>query len=153
MIKNVLYSFCCICNSLAWFYILSINIKRVERALRQFYLPLRDEHPKEYVKQSRLIKFVRRHTRLSVYDRIHWVYSILHYLQVILVLGTPLIVTFGFFETFEMSLKMYMIFWLVTVFIFTLFADIFGCVQATRCSKIKKGNPKYKKCDVLRWKH
>ncbi len=153
MIKDIFLIICCIASSILWFYIMNVNIKRIERALGQFYLPLRNEHPNEYVKQSKMIKFIRKHTGLSDYDNVHWVYSVLHYLQVALLLGTPIVLASRFSVTFEATLKAYIIFFFIVMIPFTLFADIFGCVQSTRCSKIKKTNPKYAKCEVRRWKN
>lgn len=143
---------CCISKSIFWSFIINISIKRIERALAQFYLPLRDEHPNEYVKQSKAIKFIRKHTGLSDYDNIHWVYSVLHYLQIILVLGTPIVLSSGIFTTVEASTKLYIVFWITVALVFSLFADGFAIVQSIRCSKIKKTNPKYAKCEVHRWK-
>lgn len=127
---------------------MNIRIKRIERGLRQFYLPLRDEHPKEYVKQTKAIKFIRSHTGLSDYDNIHWVYSVLHYLQIILILGTPLTLASGFFTTVNEA-DIYIGFFLIVMFAFCLFSYTFAIVQATRSDKIKKTNPKYSKCVVF----
>ena len=143
---------CCIFNTVFWSFIINVSIKRIERALAEFYLPLRDEHPKEYVKQSKAIKFIRKHTGLSDYDNIHWIYSVLHYLQIILVLGTPIVLSSGMFTTVKASANIYLVFWLAVTLIFSLFAEDFAIVQSIRCSKIKKTNPTYAKCEVRRWK-
>ena len=143
----------CILNSAFWFFIMNIGIKRIERALRQFYLPLRDGHPNEYIKQSKVIKFIRRHTKLSDYDDIHWAYSMLHCLQIILLFGTPIVAVSAFFVTAKTSFSVYIAFFIVVMITFSLLADIFACFQAIRCSKIKKTNPKYAKCEVLHWKN
>ena len=153
MLKDMFIIICCISWSIFWSFILNISIKRIERALASFYLPLRDEHLKEYVKQSKAIKFIRKHTGLSDYDNIHWAYSVLHSLQIILVLGTPIVLSSRFFTTMEASFKLYIVFWITVTLVFNLFADGFGIVQSIRCSKIKKTNPKYAKCKVRRWNH
>lgn len=143
---------CCISNTIFWFFINNISIKRIERALAEFYLPLRDGHPNEYVKQSKAVKFIRKHTGLSDYDNIHWVYSVLHYLQIILVLGTSIVLFSGIFITVKSSIKIYIIFWLTVMIGFSFLAEGFAFFQAIRCVKIKKTNPKYAKCEVHRWK-
>lgn len=152
MLKDIFLIICCVCNSISWLFIMNTSVKRIEKALRQFYLPLKDGHPNEYVKQSISIRLIRSHTGLSNYDRIHWVYCVLHYIQIALVLGTPVVLLLRFFMPLEVSIKAYILFWMTLVIVFSLFADIFACVQATRCSKIRKTNPKYSKCEVYRWK-
>lgn len=142
---------CCIANTIFWAFIIHVNIKRLERAFRQFYLPLRDEHPKEYFKQSKVVRFIRLHTGLSDYDNLHWVYIVLHYLQIILVLGTPIALSSAFFASVDEPFKIYIIFWMIVLIAFNLFVYIFGFVQTFRVSKIKKTNPKYANCEVLRW--
>ena len=151
MLKDMYIIICCISLSIFWSFLLNIGIKRIERALASFYLPLRDEHPKEYVKQSKAIKFIRKHTGLSDYDNIHWAYSVLHYLQIILVLGTPIVLSSRIFTTVKASTDLYLVFWLTMSVVFRLFAEVFVAVQSIRCSKIKKTNPKYAKCEVRRW--
>lgn len=142
---------CCIANTVFWTFIIHVNIKRLERAFRQFYLPLRDGHPKEYFKQNKVIKFIRSHTGLSDYDNLHWVYIALHYLQMILALGTPIALSSVFFTSVEYAFKIYIVFWAIVIFAFTSFAYIFGFVQTFRAKKIKKTNPMYANCEVFQW--
>ncbi len=148
----MLWIVCCIFNTVFWSFIINVSIKRIERALAEFYHPLRNAHPKEYVKQSRAVKFIRKHTGLSDYDNIHWAYSVLHYLQIILVLGTPVVLSSGFFTTVKEAANIYLVFWLTVTLAFSFFAEGFAFVQAIRCRKIKKTDPKYAKCEVHRWK-
>lgn len=138
-----------IANTIFWAFIIKVNIKRLENAFRQFYLPLRDEYPKEYFKQNKLIKFIRSHTGLSDYDNLHWVYIALHYLQLILVLGTLLVLFSGFYTTVQTVFKIYIIFWVTIIIAFNSCVYIFGFVQTNRSNKIKKTNPKYAKCEVF----
>lgn len=142
---------CCIANTIFWAFIIHVNIKRLERAFKQFYLPLRDEHPKEYFKQSKEVSFIRRHTGLSDNDSIHWVYIALHYLQIILVSGTPIALLSGFFTSVERSFKIYFVFWVIVIVVFNLLVYGFGFVQTFRSSRIKRENPKYAKCKVFQW--
>jgi hypothetical protein len=142
---------CCISNTIFWLFIINVNIKRLEKAFRQFYLPLRNEHPNDYIKQSKAIKFIRKHTGLSDYDNIHWVYSVLHYLQIILALGTSLVLSLGIITTIEVTIKIYIVFWVIVITVFNSFVYIFGFIQTNRCSKIKKTNSKYAQCEVFPW--
>lgn len=148
MLKIILF----IANTIFWTHIYTKRIKHIERALRQFYLPLRDEHPKEYFKQNKFIKFIRSHTGLSDYDNLHWVYIVIHYLQTIWLLGSSVILFTAFFITLDVAIVVNEIFCIITQFSATLLIDIFGCVQESRSKKIKKRNPKYANCEIFRWR-
>ena len=151
MLKDIYIIICCISLSIFWSFLLNIGIKRIERAFEEFYSPLINEHPKEYVKQSKVIKFIRKHTGFDDFYEIHWIYCVLHFFPIILVLGTPIVLSSRIFTTMEASFKLYIVFLVTVSVVCRLIMFVFGAVQEIRCSKIKKTNPKYAKRYVLRW--
>lgn len=143
---------CCVSSSIVWFYLCSRIIKKGERFASSFYLPLRDGHPKEYLKQPKLIKRLRKYFKLSTYDKLHWVYIVLHYLQIVILCTAALPVILPLFYSIDFTIVVYIITFIVVLFIFRAIETIFELVQSIRCDKIKKTNPEYAKCKLKDWR-
>ncbi len=147
MSSNEFFSmFGCIVFSIVLFYLVGNTIKRSELLTIEF--PLRMFYPKGYIKQNRVLKFIRSRNKLKTNVDIHWMYYVFHYLQ-----GSLLIVDLVFFlPYFRITIEQ-------TVFIFGILEVAISCclfiimhtfcvIQAHRCNKIKKTNPEYSKCEL-----
>ena len=140
----------CILVSLYFFYCAGSKIRRAEKIYMKFRVPLREGHPKEYLKQNKFIKFIRKLSKLSTYDTLHYSIIILHYIQFV-ILCTPLCLCLFGFSVFE-SEMMYFIAIALESLIFMLVWDTHLAVKEFRCRKIRKTNPKYSKYSMdERW--
>ena len=150
--ESFLKIICCVSASIVWFYLCSGIIKRGERYACNFYLPLRDGHPKEYFKQPKLIKRLRKYFKLSTYDNLHWVYIMLHYLQIVILCTAALPLILALFYSIDFVVIVHLFAVGSMLFVFRAIESIFEFVQGARCNKIKKTNPKYAKCKVKEWR-
>lgn len=137
--------------SLALFWRMGVSIKRYEGVVIRFYWALREKYPHSYVKQAMPVRFVRKRFQMDSKERIHWVISFCHYLQLVM-LAAPIITLFLCLIiptgcSFASCLK-------AAVFpcaLFSITLRVFLFIQCIRCDKIKKKNPKYAKAELQEW--
>lgn len=118
----------CIPVSLFNFYIMcGRGISRAEKIYMKFRVPLREGYPKEYFKQNKFIKFIRKQLKLSTYDTLHYSILILHYIQFV-ILCTPFCLCLFGFSMFE-SQGVYILVITFGIIIFEIILNIYVMVK------------------------
>ena len=148
---DIEYNIIAIFSPLITFYLLKVFNFRAERVVSEFYFALQENYPRSYVKQTKLIKLVRKFCGMSVDEKIHWMHCFGIYLQIIgFVLQTiilfyhlPFAVDGGAFIILRFCIRL-ICFCGVLIVIFTL-------LLIFMCKKIKIDNPKYSKCELKYW--
>jgi hypothetical protein len=127
-------------------------IKRHEDAFMAFYYPLREKRPRSYVKQNKVITYVRRKIRMDTDDTIHWVICFCHYMQIYCVFAPVWMLFLLIFLPLSDALLISWVFGdgvpLVTFF---LWIDGLSFLLDIRCQIIKKKDPKYAKREIKFW--
>ena len=143
----------CILISLLQFYLGVLSIRRLEKLYIKFRVPLREGHPKEYFKQNKLIKYIRKRLKLSTYDTLHYSIIILHYVHLVetftplcmFLLGVSVVASVS-----QMALYFGVLY--LEAVVSGLIWNTHAIVKEFRCRKIRKTNPKYSKYSVNeRW--
>ena len=128
-----------------------VVIKRLEKAVSEFSYALREKYKRTYVKQNKIIKFIRGIYKMDTSLSIHWMHCVFHYLQLVAVfLSASLFVLFLIIYSrvsFQTAMLICIGISVGHFGIIAIFGRILLCVEIFKCNKIKKENPKYAKCD------
>lgn len=145
-----------IIGSIVALFLTGVIIKRSERCVDAFYLPLREKYKKSYFKQNKIIKFIRKLYKMDTQNTIHWGYCIYHYIQLLAATSLPIIMILSlFFHTLISYEKIISIGFLISGGHFGVIAIteyLLMIVETSKCIKIKKENPKYAKKDFYNWR-
>ena len=134
-------------------FLYGINgLRRSEESIREFYWPLRDKFPREYVNQNRIIKIVRKWMRLKTTGTIHWSTCFFHYFQILLAIS-PSVMLIAFLITgSDQTVVLFLRFgFLWPLLLLALLDQVFIWIQVSRCKKIKKTDPKYANHEIYPW--
>ena len=122
------------------------SLKRKENEIREFYWALREKYFHSYIKQNKIIKFIRKCLGLETKKHIHWITCLLHYIQIVTFISTILVMVVLLFVPREDLIG---ILWLIGIAVpfgvFFILLGIFHFLQLLRCEIIKKKDPKYSK--------
>jgi len=129
------------------FFGLSRTIRLKEKEISCFYIALKEYYPGSYVEQNKIIKRFRKALKMSTTIKIHWVVRVYHYLQILsIVCYFASQLAFLFFDAFTASLVSLII--SVAPCVIALFWQTwFYLLQYIRGNRIKKTDPRFKKCD------
>ena len=137
----------CIVSSILALFITGISIRRVEKYTCAFDYPMKKKYPHSYVRQNKIVKYIRKLYKMDTDNTIHWVICCFHYLQLAAMIAPILVLILSLFVSQETAFCIYLLFSLGHLGVIGLNSKIFLCIQALRCEKIKKENPKYAKSD------
>ena len=134
-------------------YLDGVNyIKRCEEYLREFYWVLREKYPRSYVKQNKMIIFVRKHCKLKTEGSIHWMIFFAHYVQVFMAISPAfLLITLPFAFSETLIILFAIIEFAVPFSFIAILVETATTLQAFRCDRIKKKDPSYSKRKVYYW--
>ena len=122
------------------------GLKRQEKQISDFYWPLREKYPRSYVKQNKVIKFIRKCFGMQTKDNIHWMTCVLHYLQLISVISPIFMLITFLFVPLEEIVVAFLVFGFSFPFgLLVILAALFYSLQTWRCVGIKKKDPKHSK--------
>lgn len=125
------------------FFLAGSLIRRHERYLSDFYWALRETFPRKYVKQNKLIKFVRKRLGLETKNSIHWLICLFHYFQIVMVVS-PIFTSFLYlFIPVGNAIVISYVIGLGPYGVISIMDDILMLIQVQRCKKIKKTNSIY----------
>lgn len=149
--NELMYSLLAIFSPLIAFFLLKIINFRAERVVCEFNVALKENSPRSYVTQRKLIKVVRRFSGLITGGKIYWAHYVGNYLQCIVVIF-PLFLfllhlLFGINEVVFKILN----FCVIILVLWSFFISIVTVRLCFRCKKIKKTNPKYSNCELKDW--
>ena len=133
-------------------FLSGVSIKRHEKCISSFYWALREKFARSYLKQNKVIKFVRKRLGMDADESVHWIICFFHYLQIVMVISPILILILSLFVQLEKSIVICFIIGLGPYGFICITNEIFTVIQVQRCKKIKKINPKYSKSDFYDWR-
>lgn len=134
----------------AWFLAFRIEklVRRQEQVVSGFQGALEAKFPRSYVRQNKVIKWIRKRLGLEVNRNIHWISCLFHYLQIIMVIAPVLSLLLLLFLPLDTVI---VILWIVGAGMFGLAVFTyppFALLQIRRCKKIKKADPEKAKRDI-----
>lgn len=141
----------CIIALVVSLFLTGVIIRRSEKCVSSFYYPLREKYPRSYVRQNKIIRFIRTIYKMDTNSSIHWMYCVFHYLQIItiplsvFVLLIMLIIPSCI--SVEKTVSISMAASLGHFGLISMGDQMLTCVEVSKCKKIKKENPKYAKRD------
>lgn len=121
-----------------------------ERSVREFYTALRKKYVHSYVRQNRLIKFIRKPFGMKTDGTIHWLTAFSHYLQIMMLFGPVLLLILPLFLPAKITFGICGAITMGPLCLIGLITIPFDILQLCRCKKIKKTNPVYSKCKLHR---
>lgn len=131
----------------------TVFIKRHEKSFKRFYFPLREEYPRSYHKQNKVIVFVRDLLRMNTDESVHWVVCLCHYAQIYYALAPIWMLFLIVFLPFSDAMVICIPFGhMLPIIILFFWLDGFSFLLSLRCQKIRKINPKYSNVEVLYWR-
>ena len=123
-----------------------LNLRGFEESIRDFYWPLRDKFPREYVEQNKVIKTVRKWMAMKTKGTIHWMVCAMHYLHICMTIFP--ILTLIVFCIIPMEQAIVYLLMLFPFGMIAILREVYIWQQYARCKKIKKTDPKYAKHDI-----
>ena len=129
-----------------------LNLRGFEESTRDFYWPLRDKFPREYVEQNKIIKTVRKWMAMKTKGTIHWMVCVMHYLHICMAIFP--IFTLIVFCIIPIEQAIVYLLMLLPFGMIAILREVYIWQQYARCKKIKKTDPKYAKHDIdqsIRW--
>ena len=129
-----------------------LSLRGFEKSIRDFYWPLRDKFPREYVEQDKIIKTVRKWMALKTSGTIHWMVCVMHYLHILMTIFP--IFTLIVFCIIPIEQAIVYLLMLLPFGMIAILREVYIWQQYARCKKIKKTDPKYAKHDIdtsIRW--
>jgi len=142
---------CLIIPFICFFYS-GVIIKRHEKCISAFYLALREKFPHSYVKQNKIVMFIRSRHGMETYGSVHWMICFYHYLQIVIAFSPIFTLILPFLFPLEKAIVMCFVIGLGPFGLISIIDPIFLIVQIQKCKKIKKENPKYSKRDFYDWR-
>lgn len=138
-------------SPLITFFLLKILNFRAERVVCEFYVALQEKNPRSYVRQSKLVKVVRKYSGMFTDGKVHWVHCFGNYLQFVAIVFP--IVLFLFCLLLDISGIVFKIFnfCIIVIILWSLMISVFTVFLCFICKKIKKNNLKYSKCELREW--
>ena len=136
-------------------FLLTLNglrLRGFEESIRDFYWPLRDKFPREYVEQDKIIKTVRKWMALKTSGTIHWMVCVMHYLHILMTIFPIFTLIVFCIIPIEQAIVYFLM--LLPFGMIAILREVYIWQQYARCKKIKKTDPKYAKHDIdtsIRW--
>lgn len=122
------------------------GFRRCEEYIYDFYWPLREKHPRSYVKQNAIIKVVRKCFGMQTKNNIHWFTCFLHYLQILMVISPIfMLITLLFVPSQKIIIAFLLLGISLPFGLSVILNQIFFSLQVLRCMKIKKTDNKHSK--------
>lgn len=148
-----MYSLLRIFSPFITFFLLKVNNFRAERVVCEFHFALQEKYPRSFVKQRKIVKTVRKLSGMDTKQKIHWMFCLGNYLQFIVIIF-PLIMFLLhlMFGVNEIAYKI-QVFYGYAIGSWVLLTSFFVLFLCFRCTRIKKKNPKYSKCELRHWPH
>lgn len=149
--NEIMYNLLSIFSPLITFFLLKVLNFRAERVVCEFYVALQEKNSRSYVRQSKLVKAVRKYSGMFTDGKIHWVHCLGNYLQfVAIVLPMVLFLLCLLLNINGMVFKI-LNFCMIIIVLWSFIISAFTVFLCFRCKKIKKNNPKYSKCELREW--
>lgn len=129
--------------SLYMFFRAGYLMNRHEKCLRNFRVALREKYPRSYVKQNKVIKFIRKKYGMDTKRTIHWISWFLYHLQFVIAVPSVLALFLLLFFSPE---TVAIIVWAVSAGTFGFLAvvnETLMLVQVARCNRMRKKDPLY----------
>ena len=116
------------------------GFRRSDERLRENYWKLREKYPRSYVKQNRVVKFVRKYfLQVETKEKIHWVECIVHYLQIVATLSPIfMLITFIFIPTKEVALLFLIFGFCIPYGASVILYELYFALQCIRGIRIRK---------------
>lgn len=129
------------------------GIKRCENSVSAFYHPLREKYPGGYVRQNRVVTFIRNLLRMDTQGTIHWTVCVEHYLQIGLAFSPVLSLSLLLFRSLEAAAVWGLVFFTgIPMAVMAILLEVTMWVLAARCKRIQKTDPRYAKRNMKPWR-
>lgn len=138
---------------IALFFLTGNGIKRCENSVSAFYHPLREKYPGGYVRQNRVVTFIRKLLRMDTQGTIHWTVCAIHYIQPVMASSPVLTMFLLRFYPFNIAVAWGLVFFTgVPMAFMMILLEVSTWVLVLRCGRIKKTDPKYAKRNTRPWR-
>lgn len=128
------------------FWRISVWLKRHERYISDFYWALKEKYPRSYIKQNKVIRFIRKFLGMNTKERIHWMFCFYHYLQIIMLITPIFLLVICWFIPLEITVMIFGWFGIGPNVFVAVIDTWFMMIQCFRCERIRKRDPKHKRC-------
>jgi len=127
-----------------------IVIGRIEINFSMFYWALVEYYPRSYVTPGRVVKFIRKCSRLETKRKLHWMTCLCHYFQVVPLCSLVImLISLLFLPTEQVVGWLCVIAGVPIAFSAVVYGGLFFFLQAFRCWRIKKKDPKYATHEIV----
>ena len=126
-------------------------IRRFERIVSPFYWALKKKYPRSYVKQNKTVKVIRKCQGMETRNDIHWLFCVFHHLQLVMIVSPILRPILPLVLPTDAAIVTYYAIGLGPFGVIALVGSGSSFVQAVRCQRIKKKDPRYARTDLYHW--